>query len=436
MPVTGAGEPDLDFWLQHIASVHPREIELGLDRVREVSRRLGLGRPARYVVVVAGTNGKGSCIAAMEALLLAAGHETVSYTSPHIRRINERIRCGGREVADRDLCEALQAVESARGDISLSYFEFVTLAALRLFNRVESDVALLEVGLGGRLDAVNIIDADITAITSISLDHQDWLGSDLDGIAAEKAGIMRPGIPVVCGESVPNSAIVQKSRELAARLYLPGQDFDWQETDGECWSWRGLDAQNQAIERPGLPRSALATVNLAVSLQVLALLPLALPSDTVREALTGLKLAGRLESRVDRSGGGSVLLDVAHNPASAALLARRLQQFRQRQPESPRIALVLAVMADKDIEGIWSALESCVDICYIAQVDEPRCMPASEAVGRVRRSDSENAVALRQSESVEQAYRAACTEMGADGLVVVTGSFLAVAAIRDLTEDA
>ncbi len=427
-------ESSLDFWLHHIQSVHPREIELGLERVRLVAARLDLCEAGQTWVIVAGTNGKGSTVAALEALLLASGRSTLAYTSPHVERFNERYRLCGTDVGDEALVQALRAVDGAREGIVLSYFEFATLAALYLAQQGRPDVALLEVGLGGRLDAVNIVTGDITLITNISLDHQDWLGYDVDSIAAEKAGILRPGVPLIYADREPNPVILARAEAEGAPLIRLGREFDYCESSGGRWSWTGQSLQGREVSLNELPRTDIALVNAALALQAMHLLAAPLSLECAQEALAGLQLAGRIERRVDSDSGTPVLLDVAHNPASAALLATHLESFLASQAQAMPVALVLAVMADKDIEGIWTALESWVDICYIAQSEGPRCMSVGEAESRLRKMQGRSVIIPYTN--VSQAYRSACERMAAAGLVVVTGSFLTVAAVRGLSESA
>ena len=227
----------LDQWLAWQETAHRTAIDLGLERVGEVARRLGLTRPAAPVITIAGTNGKGSCVAYFEAIHQAAGRRVGAYTSPHLLRYNERVRVAGLPVTDEALCEAFARIDTARGDISLSYFEFGTLAALEVFRQQTVDVILLEVGLGGRLDAVNILDADLALITSIGLDHVEWLGEDRESIGREKAGIMRAGRPVVCGDREPPGAILAHAASVGATLYRIGEEFDVELGEGD-WSWR------------------------------------------------------------------------------------------------------------------------------------------------------------------------------------------------------
>ncbi|HBX99358.1 MAG TPA: bifunctional folylpolyglutamate synthase/dihydrofolate synthase, partial [Gammaproteobacteria bacterium] len=238
---------DLDSWLQRIISLHPEEIELGLDRIQAVANRMGLTKLANKVVTVAGTNGKGSCVACLQAVLESAGYRSGAYTSPHLHRFNERICVGGKSVSDRSLCDAFLAVEQQRKGVSLSYFEFGTLAALWLFNEKDLDVVILEVGLGGRLDAVNIIDPDVAVITNISLDHQSWLGNDLESIAAEKAGIIRRETPLVYGDSVPCKSILEKARALDAPVYrLDNECFGVKAQNEDTWTFTGPNLSGES----------------------------------------------------------------------------------------------------------------------------------------------------------------------------------------------
>ncbi len=428
----------LDSWLQHIAAVHPREIELGLERSRRVAGHMGLTRPGRHVITVAGTNGKGSCVACLEAILQQSGYRTGTYTSPHIHRFNERFRVDGQCCSDDTLTAALARVESCRGPDSLSYFEFATLAALWIFQQAEVDVALLEVGLGGRLDAVNIIDPDIAIITSISLDHEDWLGSGLENIGREKAGILRGNIPAILGSSNPPKSILDRAGEIGAQVFMLGKDFEATPSASRAhWQWQGQGADETAVLLDALPMPRLALDNVASALQAIKLLPLAIADSAIVSALKSVALPGRFELRRDAVSGILVVLDVAHNPAAAALLAVNLQRLRQQHPQIGRITGVIAVMADKEIEDMVVALESCLNIWYIAQIDADRSMSAIEAEKRVQ--EASGTAQCRRFESVAAAYQEACDaplDAGSSGapLVLVTGSFHTVAAVRELTQ--
>ncbi|PCJ28702.1 MAG: bifunctional tetrahydrofolate synthase/dihydrofolate synthase [SAR86 cluster bacterium] len=422
----------IEQWLEYISSVHPREIELGLERTRRVADKLQIGKIAPLVITVAGTNGKGSCVASMEAILQHAGYKTAAYTSPHIHCFNERIRVESAAVNDETLINAFADIDRCRGDDSLSYFEFATLAALHIFNKAQLDIVLLEVGLGGRLDAVNIIDPDVAVISNISIDHEDWLGSGIENIAAEKAGILRENTPVVYGElSVPDN-ITRKADELNSPLYRLGRDFGFSiEPDSGCWTWNGVDASQGVIQFKDLTRPNLALVNVSVALQALALLPIELSLQGVNEALKGLLLPGRFELRQDCKTSTSLIFDVAHNAAATELLAENLRQYKKENPKIQRVIMVLAVMADKDIEAMISSLESCFDFWYIAQVEVARCMPAQEVTQRI--NSSCKGLNLLQFDSVIDAYHAACEQATEQDVVVVTGSFFTVAAVRELS---
>lgn len=231
-------------WLSYLEQLHPTAIDMGLERVRVVADRLGLTRPAPKVITVTGTNGKGSTCTFLAALLSGQGLRVGVYSSPHLLRYNERVRIAGEQAGDDQLCVAFEAVEQARGEVSLTYFEMGTLAAFWLFERAQLDAAVLEVGLGGRLDAVNLVDADVAVITNVGLDHAEWLGTTRDSVATEKAGIMRTGRPVVCGDLQPPLPLLQRARQLGAPLSLRGRDYDLAVTD-QGWDWRGIDAQGE-----------------------------------------------------------------------------------------------------------------------------------------------------------------------------------------------
>lgn len=433
MPAKGSS---LESWLQYISSVHPREIELGLGRTQRVAANLALGKPAPLVVTVAGTNGKGSCVATMEAILQQAGFKTGCYTSPHILVFNERIRIDASNVCDDPLIAAFEAIDEARNNETLSYFEFATLAGLYLMRENKVDVALLEVGLGGRLDAVNIVDADVAVISSIGIDHTDWLGKDIESIAAEKAGIMRPNRPTVFGGKHPPNAIIHRAKELDSPLLVSGHDFHAdQNATNASWRWRGHDREAVPVNWPDLPIPSLMLGNVAASIQALKLLPLSLGVEPVAAALSGLGLAGRFEKRRDLSSGRAVILDVAHNPDAMQQLAISLRSYKSQNQGAGRIAAVLAVMSDKDVIGMITALEYCVDIWYIAQVDHTRSMAADEVAQAMKDLGIVcEAGCVSQYDSAEKAYLAACEQLSAEDTVLVTGSFYTVAAVYARSE--
>lgn len=406
-------------WLSYLETLHPQEIELGLDRVRDVFQRQFLGPLARKVIVVAGTNGKGSTIAMLESILLCAGYSVGSYTSPHLNYYNERVRIGGIDMDDDNLCRAFDRVEYARGETSLSYFEFGTLAAFDLFSRHKLDIVLLEVGLGGRLDAVNIIDADISVITNIDIDHEEWLGSDREVIGFEKAGVMRNKTVTIYGERDVPQSVRDAASKQGACLRVLGEDFDFQRDDRQ-WHW--TNKSNVNID--GLPKPALANecqyLNAATVIAVLQqLINFPVDSFDIIEGLEIVQCRGRYEISDDES---RCIFDVAHNPASAAALSKTLAA----QSIKGQTHIVFGVMADKDIETMVSELAGVVDKWYLAAPDISRA--AEPAVVEVVCINSGVAAAtMQQFLSVAEATEQALHDCAENDRVVVCGSFYTVA---------
>ena len=438
--VAPRSDASLDAWLAYISQIHPREIELGLERLSKVAQRLGLSRPAPVVITVAGTNGKGSTVKTLEAVLTASGYSTGAYTSPHILRFNERIRVSGEEAADGEIVACFARIEAVREPESLSYFEFTTLAALLLFADKCVDFALLEVGLGGRLDAVNLIDPDCCIITNIALDHEDWLGKGRENIGAEKAGILRADTPFVLCDRDPPTSVMASASFLALTPIAIEAQFSAHES-AEYWCFQGVARNGEVIRRDTLPIPNLFLDNVVGALQALACLDL-LPSDEVlRCALNDLGLGGRFEKRQDLISGRLVILDAAHNVAAAELLARRLKATfsvpETRLPievgRTPAIRLVLAAMADKNIEDIVRALDPLVDIWYIAAFEGSRAAGAQEIHTRV--STALPKAVIRPYDSVLSAYRAACNDHPDEhAIIVVTGSFHTLAEVAALSD--
>ena len=363
-------------WLSYAETVHRVGIDLGLDRVRRVAERLGVLPPARENFVVAGTNGKGSTSVYLEALLRATGRSVGTTLSPHLSRFNERIRVNGRPVDDRVICEAFAEIETARGDVTLTYFEFGILAALLVFKHSAVDVTVLEVGLGGRLDAVNIVDADVATITSIGIDHVSYLGPDRESIGREKAGICRPGVPTVFGEASMPASVVEVTQRLASPLVRYGVDFDACAT-ADGWTFRGV--RNAApIELHGLAAPSVALSNAATALQALLLHDRdAAIAPLVRAASTA-RLPGRFEHF--EFAGAVVIVDVAHNPHGASFLADQLCATRR----GGRTIAVAGFLQDKDAQGIVAALESQVDEWIFVETTGARGQTAAIAAARVQ----------------------------------------------------
>lgn len=423
-------ETELSAWLARLERRGPAPIALGLERIAAVDARLrkhGLDRPlASRVLSVGGTNGKGSVVAYADSMLRACGLRVGRYTSPHLLAINERIAIDGMAVSDAALVEAFERIESARGEIDLTYFEFTTLAAFELFRAAELDVAVLEVGLGGRLDAVNLIDADVAVITSIGLDHQAYLGPDRDSIGFEKAGIARVDKPLILAEPDPPARLLQAVRSRAAELFRVALDFGWRPESAEASEYPdrryrvyfGPKDEALSLPVPPLP-GAHQWGNLAAAVTAIRLLPQgsALAPDCLRAGIVSTQLAGRLQ-RVDAA--VPAWLDVAHNPHGAAALAEWL-----RTCPRPRHA-VFAVLADKDLDGVLAPLLAQIDVWHPVQLDGPRAVPLRqlaerlEALGaRVDQSPEDDPVrvwaeALRQAEA-------------GGGCVIGFGSFLLVA---------
>ncbi|ALO46495.1 bifunctional tetrahydrofolate synthase/dihydrofolate synthase [Pseudohongiella spirulinae] len=437
-------------WLDYIQQLHPSEIDMGLDRLRLVAQRIGLGRPAPVVITVTGTNGKGSHVATLEALCIALGYRTAAYTSPHLLKYNERVRINAQDIDDASLEQAFSTIEQARGDISLSYFEFGTLAALMIFAEAALDVAILEVGLGGRLDAVNLVDADVAVISSIGLDHQEWLGDTRESVAREKAGIFRPGKPVICTEAQPPANLREIAEQLACPFLQFEQDFNVIErADG--WQWSGVDSQRQGHwQLSGLPRPALQLQNVAGAVQAAIAAGLVSGPEALQQVLpamlSNLQLAGR--QQFININGQQVLLDVSHNPQAALALADTIARWRADAVGSApgQVRLVLAMMKDKDHDGYIQALEKQIDFWYIAHFDLPRCMAADKLANLVRQhpvkstSDNVSVVVfdgplhglLNAATGVQQAFLAACAEASPGDLLVVSGSFFTVSDVMQL----
>ena len=406
---------DLAGWLAWLESRNATQITLGLERVAAVWARLGiaLNRP---VITVAGTNGKGSTCAFLEAMLRAGGYRVGLYTSPHLLRYNERIRIDGDEVSDADLCAAFAAVEAVRGDTPLSYFEQGTLAALWLFARAGLDAVVLEVGLGGRLDAVNILDADCAVITPVDLDHQAWLGQDRETIGREKAGITRPGRPLVCSDPYPPASIL--AALVTPALFLGRQFSVEAEGDGR-WTCRIGDAVFPALPRPAL-LGAHQYHNAAAALTALWQLRtrLPLPVSALRAGIAQAQVPGRFQV----VGQAPLrILDVAHNPHAARTLALQLADL---PPTGKRIA-VCALLGDKDLAGVVAALRSSFDAWHIAPLHAERAGPVSALADVLRGAGCASQAHL----SVTQAWITACREAGPADTIAAFGSFHTIAEI-------
>jgi dihydrofolate synthase/folylpolyglutamate synthase len=367
-------------WLAWQETLHPNAIDLGLDRLQRTLDRLGWRRPACPVITVAGTNGKGSCVALAACILAQAGYRVGTFTSPHLLRYNERIDVGGVEVSDAALMAAFERIDAARGDDTLTFFEFNAAAALLVFADEQLDAVVLEVGLGGRLDAVNVVDADVAVVTSIDLDHCDWLGPDRETIGREKAGIFRAGRPAIFGGREMPASIGEYARQIGADLLQLGRDFDWVRA-GERWSWRGRTSEQRDLPAPAL-HGAIQYDNASAVLTALEVLEsrLPVPRSAIEHGLQKVTLPGRFQV-IRQSNPRTIewILDVAHNPAAARTLASQLAA----RDHTGRTLAVCGVLADKDVEGIVKGLQGSFDAWVIVGLQGSRALAPQALAARV-----------------------------------------------------
>lgn len=408
-------------WLTWMESHHPRQIDLGLDRVAAVAANLTLDLSRAKIITVGGTNGKGSCVAFLEAMLRAQGYRVGAYTSPHLLRYNERVRIDGNAVSDESLCAAFADVHAALDDVSLTYFEFGTLAALRLFQQAQLDVIVLEVGLGGRLDAVNLIDADVAVLTTIDLDHQDWLGNDRETIGREKAGIFRKGRAAVCADPQPPQSVIDTAAALSAKWYGCGNEYRY-EINGDRWNWYGSGLPKIA-HYESLPLPQLPLPSAAAAIAALHCLSLPMGESAIRSGLQTAMLPGRFQQV--RRNGIDIVLDVAHNPQAATWLARRLAEEPDR-----RTYAVFAMMADKDVDSVIAALNQRFDRWFIG--DLPNNPRALSAVKLETKLAAHHIDALTRMPTLADAFAAALRYASTGERVVVFGSFFTVAEVLTL----
>ena len=410
----------LDDWLAWQTTLHASEIELGLDRISEVAQRLNVADCPFTVITVAGTNGKGSTVAILSSILHHAGYKVGTYTSPHIIHYSERIRVGLRCVSDKQLCNSFAKIDSARKDISLSFFEFATLTALDIFHEEKIDVAILEVGLGGRLDATNIVDCDLAFVTSIGLDHTEWLGNSRDSIAFEKAGIFRSNAPAICGDLEPPAPIAEVAAEKGAPLYQINSDYRYQ-VGQSSWSF----VSNDGYVLYGLPlpnlSGAIQIRNAANVLMGLHCIRDQLPVtfEAIKAGLREVTLEGRFQRIVKDC---EIILDVAHNYDSAEVLAENLLAL----PKPHKTTAVFAILNDKDLDGIVEIIHPHVDQWHVSAVDSRRAMEV-EKVEQALERYCPNAV--KSFETVEQAYMKAQNDSEKGDRILVFGSIFTVAEV-------
>lgn len=412
-------------WLRWQETLHFTEVDPGLERIGQVWHTLdGSSKLPFTVITVAGTNGKGSSVAMLESILRAAGYKTGTYTSPHILTYNERICIDNQPCSDDEICIAFDKIDTARDKVSLTYFEFATLAAVDLFQENKVDVAILEVGMGGRLDAVNLFDTDIALITPISLDHTAWLGDSREKIGREKSGIIRQNKPVVCSEKAPPESIFLYAKELAAPAYQAGKEFNIIKYD-DCWQWSDLDNLWNNLPIPAL-EGQYQLQNAAAVLQVISLLiktGYSISEQQIKVGLTTVKLAGRFQ-RI--SGDIELILDVTHNEQGAKNLADLLLET----PSTGQTLAVVGMLKDKDAAMMASILNSSIDMWFAAALDGNRGMTSeqlSQQLNQYVEGDK-----ITQADTVELAYKKAWASANKGDRILIFGSFHTVEAILRL----
>lgn len=401
-------------WLHYLEHLHAQAIDLGLERVKQVAGHLQLLQPAPTVFTVAGTNGKGTTCCTLESILLAAGLRVGVYSSPHLVRYTERVRIQGKELPEALHTQAFADIEAGRGAVSLTYFEFGTLSALQLFKQANLDVVILEVGLGGRLDATNIVDADVSVVTSIAIDHTDWLGNDRESIGREKAGIFRQGRPAVVGEPDMPGTIADVAAEKGAQLHRRGRDWEYS-MQRETWSWQDKQRELSRLPLPNVPLA-----NAATALAALHYSSLNVSEEAIRQGLQHAALPGRFQT-VQAS--PRLILDVAHNPHAAAYLANRLAEL----PKTGKVRAVVGMLSDKDIAGTLAHLTPLVDAWYCAPLEGPRGATAQQIAEHLTRSQS--------FLDVVTAWKQAMSEATEQDIVIVCGSFHTVAHVMEALDE-
>lgn len=433
-PVVPGAHATLPAWLTYLESLHPKEIDMGLDRIKHVADHLNIESKA-VKIVVAGTNGKGSTCAMLESMLLAAGYRVGLYTSPHLIDFNERARIQGESLDDNTFVAAFVEVEKARfqANESLTYFEFTTLAILHVFAQTKLDVMVLEVGLGGRLDAVNIIDADCSIVTSVDLDHIAYLGDTREKIALEKAHVYRPNRPAICADPVPPQSLVDHAQEIGADLWVIGRDFNYS-GDKQQWAFAGRGSRRHALAYPAL-RGANQLLNASGALAALEALGdrLAVPQNAVRQGLIQAALPGRFQIL---PGQPTVVLDVAHNPHAAAVLEKNISNMGF----APYTYAVFGMLADKDVEGVVAALGQRIDGWFCAGLTGTRGLSETALAARLKASlvpsedPKETPPFIETFTSPVLAYTEALARANANDRIVVFGSFLTVSAVLQHTQ--
>jgi len=410
-------------WLAHCEQLHPKTIELTLDRIAAVKARLGLALAAP-LIVVAGTNGKGSTCAMLESIALAAGYRVGLHSKPHLVHFEERCRIGGASVDGALLLPHFEAVERARGDIALTYFEFTLLAIVSLFAATPLDLVILEVGLGGRLDAVNAFDGDCAIVTSIDVDHAEYLGPDRESIGREKAGILRAGKPAIVSDPLPPQSVIDAAVRIGADLWLVGRDFRVA-GDRQQWSWSGRAMRFGGLAYPAL-RGANQLLNAAGALAAFEAMRARLPvsAQAIRSGLATVELPGRFQVV---PGTPTIVLDVGHNPHAIAALAANLDQMGF----FPRTHAVFGVMRDKDVAAIVDTMAPLVDAWHVTDLPTPRAATAAELAAALRRADKASHATVATHAQPADALAAAMAAADPADRIVVFGSFFTVGGVLE-----
>lgn len=416
---------EISSWLRRLEAMQPARIELGLERMRIVMAAMDL--PARLpvpTVLVGGTNGKGSAVAYLKAMLMAAGYRVGAYTSPHLFGYNERIAINDQYIDDDELVAAFEVVEAGRGTVPLTYFEFGTLAAVQSFLQTGVEIILLEVGLGGRLDAVNAFEPDLSMLMSLDLDHRDWLGPDRETIAREKTGIFRSGVPAVCADPRPPLAVAQAAEHLGLPLYQAGRDFQVRSVGSDSWDWTGPGGELRDLPLPAL-RGHHQLANAAACLCALRIMPnINISESALYHGLAQARIPGRFEV-LRRPGRPTLIRDVAHNPDAARALAANLAGFSR----AGSLRAVVGMLADKDHAATLQPLLAHVDHWYCTGLESPRALGAAE-LARILQTLGATDIEIFTAPAA--ALLAADSAAAEQDIVLVFGSFLTVAAATDI----
>ena len=405
---------DLNEWLAFLEQLHPNEIDLGLTRISKVGQALDLINHDAKVITVAGTNGKGTTCAFLEEILIQAGYQVGVYSSPHIRRYNERLRINHVELSDQQHCDAFSKIEIGRGETSLSYFEYATLACLALLKEAKCDFIILEVGLGGRLDATNMVESDISAVTTIGIDHTDWLGNDREKIGFEKAGVFRSDKPAICGELDPPISLQTHAKKISANIKYAGKDF-YITQGADNWSWTG----NKTITN--LPMTLMPVQNASTALAIIEALSINIPDEIIRQSLQQAQLAGRLQ-KLPLKEKADIYMDVAHNPQSARYLAEQIQVMKAKKPASSKVFTIVGMLEDKDMTGTFEQVNSYIDECYLIGLECGRGASVETLYEHYQASSNKQAEA-KCFNSIENAYKTVINKADLSDIIIIFGSF-------------